>query len=625
MVPAGTAYERTSPPSSVVATQPPSRLPVNAPVLDPAPYAPDGNRWGVEVSVRRGNLAVPVLLAAATASGVLLLYLGAGLTFFNDDWGVLLNRGGFTLDVFLLPNNEHLALVPVAIYKALQATLGMESALPYRVVATFVFLGSAGLLFVYLRRCVGDWLALLATIVVLFLGAAWEDLLWAFQVGFFGSVAAGLGMLLALQREDRTGDRLACGLLVVSIACSSLGLSFAAGAAVDIVLRRERWLRRSYVVVVPLLLFVLWYVGWGHEARSTLSLQNLDTTPRYVIESAGAGVSALLGLFAFEESVRRDLLVLVAATAVVAGAAVALWSLRRTGALQLPLRGPGFSRWFWVVATIPLAFWVLGGLNEIPERAPTASRYLYPDAVFILLLLGEWFRGSRVGARPVIVASIFVVVSVAGNLVALRDGYRFLERDSDFARAQLGALEIPRERVDPAYSPRGSGFVIGSQYLGAVRAGPYLSAVEDFGSPADDPAELRERPESVRFVADVVVAQALGVRLDSPVAGETVGGGPAPRRGSPERLEGEYGMCETFEHRGEGAGAARLPTGDVALRAEGGRPFEVRLRRFATNSFPIDLGEVRRGAWALVRIPPDEVSEPWELEADRAVTVCGPA
>jgi hypothetical protein len=91
---------------------------------------------------------------------------------------------------------------PALVYKLLQTFFGMSSAMPYYAVSISLFLTSAVLLFAYLRSRVGDWLALLAAVLILFLGAAFEDLLWAFQLGYFASAAAGLGMLLALDRED---------------------------------------------------------------------------------------------------------------------------------------------------------------------------------------------------------------------------------------------------------------------------------------------------------------------------------------------------------------------------------------------------------------------------------------
>src|SRR3954467_2716410 len=135
-----------------------------------------------------GGARDPVVLlpGAMLVAAALLLYWGSRLTFLLDDWEFLLYRPGFTADSILTPHNEHISVAPILIYKALLATVGMGSGLPVRVASTIVFLIGAVLLFAYLRRRVGDWLALLGAAVILFLGAAWEDLLWSFQIGFMG-------------------------------------------------------------------------------------------------------------------------------------------------------------------------------------------------------------------------------------------------------------------------------------------------------------------------------------------------------------------------------------------------------------------------------------------------------
>ena len=107
------------------------------------------------------------------------------------------------------PHNEHLSLVPVLVYKLLFSTVGTDSYVPYRVAGLLLHCGVAALLFAYARRRVGELLALGAAAIVLFLGTAWPDVLWPFQIGFLGSLAAGIGALLALDREDtpRRRDR----------------------------------------------------------------------------------------------------------------------------------------------------------------------------------------------------------------------------------------------------------------------------------------------------------------------------------------------------------------------------------------------------------------------------------
>ena len=153
--------------------------------------------------VRRAEAALDridprVLFAVAVAaSGVLLLILLSHLSFSSDEWDYLLYRRGFNLDVLLRPHVQHIVLGPVLIYKAILATFGMGSLLPYAVVSTASFLASVALLFEYLRRRVGPWLALAGTLPLLFMGNASEVLLWPFNVSFTASMATGIGALLA--------------------------------------------------------------------------------------------------------------------------------------------------------------------------------------------------------------------------------------------------------------------------------------------------------------------------------------------------------------------------------------------------------------------------------------------
>jgi hypothetical protein len=102
----------------------------------------------------------------------------------------------------------------------------MGTALPVYVVLTEALLIVAVLLFVYVRRRLGPWPAVMAAALLLFVGPAWQDILWPFEIGFVGSALFGLAMLLALDRGDRRGDLAACAFLAISAGFSSLGLSF---------------------------------------------------------------------------------------------------------------------------------------------------------------------------------------------------------------------------------------------------------------------------------------------------------------------------------------------------------------------------------------------------------------
>src|SRR3954471_12260933 len=454
---------------------------------------------------RRTPALVGLALAAAMAlSAGLILIWGSKLTFLLDDWEFLLYRPGVSAHSILEPHGEHISIAPILIYKALLGTAGMSSSVPYLAVSVGLFLTSALLLFVYLRRRLDPWLALVGAVIVLFLGPGFDDLIWDFQMGFNGSLACGLGALLVLERGDRRGDLIATGLLTLGLTFSSLGLPFVAAAAVDLCLRPGRR-RRLYVVAVPAALYAVWWAGWGHHADTAISFDNAASTPQYVFDAAAAALASLLGLVHFGQDPGpggldwgRPLLL--------AALALAGWRLHRMG---------GLPRTLWVVLALAATFWVLAGLNLRLGRGPTESRYLLPGAVFLLMIAAELVRGVRLPRIAVVAACAAAVMVVLTNVFVLRDAYQAYRNTSDLIKADLGALEIAR---DGAGLPlRLTEDVAGTAYVG-VDSATYLSAADEHGSPADTPSEIAAAPEPARMGADRVLALALGVSFGQAAA-----------------------------------------------------------------------------------------------------------
>ncbi len=179
--------------------------------------------WAVP-ALRRPSPATGVLLLLLLAAAAVLLYAGRHLTFFFDEWSWILGRRGGGSGTFLDPYNGHFSLFPIAVYKLLFATVALRHYTPYRVVGVALHLLCCVLLYILVRRRVGPWLALVPTALLLFMGTASQDLLWPFQIGFFSSVAGGLGALALI--EDGRSDVLACLLLVWSIVSSAIGIPF---------------------------------------------------------------------------------------------------------------------------------------------------------------------------------------------------------------------------------------------------------------------------------------------------------------------------------------------------------------------------------------------------------------
>lgn len=540
------------------------------------------------------NAPVVLLGVALLASAALLLALTSGLTFFQDTWEFLINRRDPSLDALLEPHNEHIVVVPVAIEQLLLRVFGMSSATPEYVLLILSLLVAATLLFVYVRRRIGPWPALMAAVLLLFLGPAWQDILWPFELGFVGSVLFGLAMLLALDRDDRGGDIAACIFLTLAAGFSSLGISFMAAAAVNLLQRRrDRGLGRIYVVAVPVVLFAAWYLGWGHDAESHVTLRNVLSSPPFVLEGMAASVEALLGL----------------SDAPVEGVASVGWGQPLLVALVMlviygQVRRPGFSAGFWVVAAATATNWFLAAFNFIPGREPTTGRYMYAGVVFVLLLAAELLRGVRIGRTALLVSAVVTLAAVASNLVPLKDGADWLENQTVFTKADLAAIEIAERSVDPnfALTPE----VAGTPSLIDIQAGKYLEAEDEYGSPAYTPAELATAPEIGRRQADIVLSQALPLRTDA-------------YRGTKPNPEGS---CTTVS--GEGAPAVRLAPGVTRIEVTPGPDAAFNLRRFATGEYPVPTEGAPGGSTTLLTIPPDTVARPWHLQVDaaQAVRVC---
>jgi hypothetical protein len=527
-------------------------------------------------------LPVVLLTLGLAGGGVLLLMLSRDLTYFQDTWSFLMNRRELTPDALLLPHNEHIAVIPVALEQLLLALFGMDSAQPEYVVLILTILVTVGVVFVYVDSRVGPWAALIAAGILISFGPAWQDLLWPFEICFVGSILFGVAMLLALEQGSDHGDVIACACLVASIGFSSLGLAFIAAAAVCLwQQRRQRGLRRAYVVLIPAALFVAWWIGWGHLAERHLSLGNALAAPKYMAQSAAAVVESVLGLSRSTAAVARpprlafDILV----TILVLVLCVRLLKRRLRPAPT-----------FWPIAAATITNWGLAALNYTPGREPYQSRYLFAGAVFVLLLTAELLRGVSLPRRVLIPVAAVALAAAVPNLSLLKEGHGWLENQTVLTRADLAAIEIARETVAPTFalSPE----IAGTGSLIDIQAQKYLAAVDERGSPAYTNEELNDAPSVGRRQADLVLYFALPI---SAAVGQ-------PEPGSPGRCVITTGPIDI----------ALLP-GTTTVRASKRSPADLALRRFATEDYPIGLPQTPAGQMMTIDIPADARSKRWHL------------
>ena len=521
-----------------------------------------------------------------------LLTVTDGLTFFADEWNVILREPGWSADSLFEPLNEHIYAGPVVIYKVLLEIFGMDQPWAFRAMNLILLITVCALVFAWVRQRLGDFVAVVILALLLFLGPAWEDLLWGAGISFLGALAGGLGALLAIDRNTARSDVAACALLAAALAFSTLGLIFAVGVAVDIILRGDRRIARLYVVAVPVLLYLAWYAAYGHEAQSNATLDNFYDVPRYIWLSMASAIASLLGLTGIDADslgVNPQFGIPV----LVLGVVAVLWlAFRRPEVL---------SRRFWAVAASAFSFWALAGLNEVVGREPGASRYQLIGAVFIVLMASELLRGRRLEAGGRWVLGGLAALALLSNLGALRQGEHFFRAQSESTLASLAALEGARGAADP-------GFLItfttpGNPFRSAHTVGTYYEAVDRWGSPSGDAPDPAEQPEPARAGADQLLSSVYGLTLES---------------GSSKTA---FDCTEVEPDPGTDAATVDLPAGGAEFILSG--PTSVRLRRWSEGDFPVDLGPAQ-GASAALAIPVDEFDRSWtaELTAPGPTQVC---
>jgi hypothetical protein len=599
--PAARAPQPTAPVEDAPAEAPP-------PLAEPPPTErTDGDREVAEPiqtkpaddgegGSRRPSPATLLFIAAACASAGLLLYLTSKQSFMLDEWSFILDRRGFSADVFFDPHNEHIVVIPVAVYKLLLAVFGLGSALPFHVTAIAIFIATVTVVFVALRRLIGEWLALACVLPLFVFGSASESLLLTFQLSFSLSLCFGVAALLALQSERlRHRDAVTCLLLVLSILSVSLGLAFALAVGAWLLVT-PGGRRRLWIPAVPLAMYGLWWLGWGHDANSTVTLHNIAASPSYILDGLAGSLTSLLGLTAggtrFDPAHLdwgRPLLVGAAAIAF-----LRVWWLRRDP------DAASTRRLLVGVGALALAFWALAAFNAAGTlRPPTAPRYELAGAAFLLLIAAGLCGRRRLS--PAAWAIVFGVslIAAATNLYLLHSRWEGLVHLSDFQRAALTALELERDRVPPDFQVRTAD--TGIPFAEIVSAGPYLHASDEYGSPAYNLPELWSAPSGARDAADRTVASALGIA-------------PVPGR---ERTS----ACQTAKLT-ETPMTGDLPPGGATFWVKPGSTASLALARFATH-YPVDFGELPSGT-SVVRVPTDPVAAPWrfQLQGSGPVQIC---
>jgi hypothetical protein len=506
------------------------------------------------------SLPLIALGALMAIAAIVVMHAGRSTTFFFDDWNFVTQRIDWRPYTLLYPHNEHLSLLPVLVYKVLFETVGLDSYGVFRAVSVCLNLTCGLLFFLYLRRRLGDWPALALAACLMLMGAAAYDLVWPFQIGYLGSLATGLGALLALDRQTRRGDLVACGLVIASLSSSSVGLPVLAAVAVDVLIRPGR-ARRWWIFVVPAALYGLWYLKYG---VGTADLGNIPRIPGEIWGGLTASLTALTGLSG--EYGGTLALALIAAVII---------ELSRTD---------GFNVRLAATLMLPLTFWALAAIAR-GGLPPSEARYLYPTGLFVGLVAADALWRFRPSGRVALAVTVVLGLGALGSASSINTFGDNWRANAVKTKASLTAVDILGPTlVGPDVLPDPS--------QPQLYYGRYRSAVEAYGftTPAWSPEELAGRPEAERAKVDEAL-----IRLAAPTAIKSA----RPRTGTCRSYAG--GRKDAF---------TRLAAGQFYLQAASA-PVEMRFRRFGPG-FPADpQANLQSGGHAVVAFPHDLSRATW--------------
>ena len=342
-----------------------------------------------------------------------------------------------------------------------------------------------GLLYVYARRRIGPWPALLPAALLLTLGPAWQNILWPFQIGWLISLAAGLGALLRSTARARRRGR---------VRAAGAGAGLFRGRHRD----RDRHRRRAAV-------------GRRSGATCGSSPRRSRCTPcggspirtrDFVAPQRRASrrasrptppAGALAALAGLTEATRRQRADRRRRRAIVWGRPLAssprsrCWSGAWSRCARCPAR---------VVALLAMAGGVLAPHRtaaRADQSPPDASRYLYVGALFVLLLAVELARGVRAraasGARrraraPSCCDRVQPRRPARGSALPARSSRRSRGRTSARSRSRGRR----RARLSRHRASRAVPFV-------TIDASTYFAAARALGSPAVARRRARRGPE----------------------------------------------------------------------------------------------------------------------------------
>lgn len=548
--------------------------------------------------------AARIHAAVAVIAVPLLLLIGRGQWFQTDEWAFITGRQVLRApSELLLPHVGHWSSIPILIYRALYATVGLHRYAPYLALVIVLHVVTTHLLWrVMVRSGVRTWLATALAAVLLFFGPGHENILWAFQITWHLSLITGLSLLLWLDRDRRTARHDLIVAVVATIGLMTSGVMVAMVVGLTVVAwARRGWLAAVRVATLPAVVYVAWAIGvW---------LPSLPPERKPSLDLAGsvAFVWTSLGN-AFDQAL------------FVPGAGGVIALLLLVVLARTPLQRRRLA--VFATATSALAFLGLAAISRVADHGitgGTAPRYVYIVVALLLPAIAIALDRLIGVARPtaVAVAGLLAVVLVAAASSLVTAARETATEEQQVQRELNAAASLVVEDADliglrPSLTQP---VIMRVDHLRALVADGNLPSVGDFG-----PADLLAARVALQVAATAAPAGDASARptSDEPVLDNAVGLAIAPDRDADGCLVGRtLGGGAQLVVAVPVAGSFRLdlaPAGSIGVRLR-----EARDRGERTDPARVlELGA--EGPY--VTTSADDLTLELELPEHRAVTLC---
>ena len=524
-------------------------------------------------------------LASLGIAAAFLLRVNRDQWFYADEWAFLTyTRDALPWwDEFLIPHNGHLSVVPLLEYQTLRGVFGLHSYWPFIAVLVVAHLLATHLLWrvtvsVGVDRLVATGLGAAFAVV----GAGWENLLWAFQTGFVGALAFGLGATLLANDVNSSRRRIAGAVVAtaMSLLCSGVGIVMC-GVVVLVGLMRGGIQRAIALGAIPTALWLAWRVAWP-----TGLYPEPPYGPSSVREFAdGVGPYVVSGLFGSMDRFLFDLPGLGALATVL----LAIFAVRNAGRL------PDEAVAAYALAAGAVFFLVLTASTRLKLGVDqgASARYSYVVLALLMPLAGVALtRITKRRAGATLAVSSLAIALAVHNAQLLREAAsresagKALLRESVLAGAAI--VRDPRQPILPDAVPE-------PVFSGALS----MDDLRRFASNGDLPSL-----NGVSIASQLTAAARTQVAL---------------RRHDP--AQEERTACNTVPVGEAARLEANSRSASAVLIADGPTSVHVLLSDALTGASGAPRAlSLDRGAWDLVVLRPDAIA--FIGPQDRAIRTC---